>query len=94
MKFDSCPMATHRGCPQLVAPAPGLPRAESPRAHRTAAAAAHPVLLPPPIPTTAAVAEAVRLLPAPLAPACPELLVDYLLEVFEEGDGRALATAR
>jgi hypothetical protein len=36
----------------------------------------------------AAVAEAVRLLPAPLATTCPELLVDYLLEVFDGGDAR------
>lgn len=41
----------------------------------------------------AAVAEAVRLLPAPLAPAVPELLVDYLMEVFDEGDAQALVPA-
>lgn len=42
----------------------------------------------------AAVEEAVRQLPAPLAAACPELLVDYLLEVFDEADGRPLPAGR
>jgi hypothetical protein len=41
-----------------------------------------------------AVADAVKLLPAPLAPACPELLVEYLVGVFEDGDARPAGAAR
>ncbi|KIZ07650.1 hypothetical protein MNEG_0289 [Monoraphidium neglectum] len=43
-----------------------------------------------------AVGDTVRPLPASLAAqgGCPDLLVDYLLEVFEEGDAKAVDTSR
>lgn len=49
-------------------------------------------MTPPAAPTAAAaIVEAV---PATLAPACPDLLVDYLFEVFDEGDVKPVNGSR
>jgi hypothetical protein len=73
-------------------------RAEPARRRAADAPPAAAAAAPPPPPRRRfpppAVRATVRLLPAALAPACPELLVDFLLEVFEEADARVVDTSR